>query len=126
MFKSIFIFMKLLLITTICTEVKKTSDSIAWKKKGTVQNNVWMTAATPPLNFILSFLCRIVPSFAYHSILMKVALPGPPKRNCLCYIHFPCNYCTIIYFSQKEPDKQHTIFNLPVETLMNNDVRTSQ
>lgn len=33
MFKSIFIFMKLLLITIICTEVKKTSDSIVWKEK---------------------------------------------------------------------------------------------
>lgn len=33
MLKQIFIFMKLLLVTTICTEVKETSDSIAWEKK---------------------------------------------------------------------------------------------
>lgn len=34
MFKSIFIFIKLLLLITIIrTEVKKTSDSIVWKEK---------------------------------------------------------------------------------------------
>lgn len=58
MLKQIFIFMKLLLVTTICTEVKETSDSIVWEKKRcTIENNVWMTAGTPPVTLIHSLVC---------------------------------------------------------------------
>lgn len=125
MFKSIFIFMKLLLlVTTICTEVKKTSDSIAWKKKihytkQCVGDSCYFPFKSHSVILVLNSIFFCLP---FNTDEGGIARPSEAELLVLYTFSLLILYNNL-FFSKRT--RQHTIFNLPVETLMNN-VRTSQ